>query len=795
VTAVVRRKEQVDETLMRSFFFCLATVFLFQMMPAFGQDTRVVTEPRVPPTCVTLTARISERHGAISIDDEQRLDTDRIQAAIYQCRPGEAVLLRKDGKKDVFLTGPLQLRSSVILVVDAGTILAASRDPRLYDLSPGSCGVVNQRGHGCKPLITGENVQNSGIMGDGVIDGRGGAKLLDQNVSWWDLAHTAKVTDKQQSVPWLIVLHHADGFILYRITLRNSPMFHVAVNQTDGFTAWGVKIYAPATARNTDGIDPGSSSNVTITHCWIHTGDDNVAVKSGQNGPARNISIVHNHFFTGHGMSIGSGTSGGVDHMVVDDLTIDGADNGLRIKSDRSRGGVVRNIVYSNVCMRNVKSPLVFTPAYSNLGGDLLPIYLDITLSNIHIETAGRYVLQGLDEQRPLRVQFDNVFADNQQNSTFASGDAVIMLGPHLGNLIPHASGLTVTQMPDSHAGTPLDCAARYAAFPEITAPNLAESVPPEDHTLYVAADGTGEYSSVQAAIDAAPDAGAEIVIAPGTYREVLTIAKPHIFLRGSGPGPTDTVIVNDRSGGSSGGTLHSATVHVTGDDFTAENITFQNDFNRTHPQLPAGSQALALFVSGDRAIFRDVHVLGNQDTLYAGSRNCTPDGEPCMPARQYFSDCFIAGNVDFIFGDGKAVFDHCEIHSTAHRGGFLTAQAKHYPSEDSGFVFDHCTLTAEPDAQGLIYLGRPWRPYSTVVFLHTLMGKHIDPAGWCEWHPGETHSLETAYYAEYESSGPGAHPGQRDPHAIGLTENQARHFDPAVFLRGADRWNPASRK
>src|SRR5581483_973509 len=99
---------------------------------------------------------------------------------------------------------------------------------------------------------------------------------LGQKVSWWDLAHEAKVTDQQQSVPWMIMVRNSHDFTLYRITLRNSPGFHVSVNQTDGFTAWGVKIMTPKTARNTDGIDPGSSRNITIAYCFIHTGDDDV---------------------------------------------------------------------------------------------------------------------------------------------------------------------------------------------------------------------------------------------------------------------------------------------------------------------------------------------------------------------------------------------------------------------------------------------------------------------------------------------------------------------------------------
>jgi pectin methylesterase-like acyl-CoA thioesterase len=308
---------------------------------------------------------------------------------------------------------------------------------------------------------------------------------------------------------------------------------------------------------------------------------------------------------------------------------------------------------------------------------------------------------------------------------------------------------------------------------------------------LYVAADGTGDFYSIQRALDAAPADGALVLVAPGIYREVLTIDKPNIQLRSANPDATKTVVVNDRNAGENGGTLHSATVNVTADNFFAENITFENDFNRTHPQLPSGSQALALRVIGDRAIFHNVRLLGNQDTVYAGSRNCAPDGENCIPTRQYFSDCYIAGNVDFIFGDSKAVFDRCEIHSTAHGGGYITAQSKHYTEEDSAFVLNHCKLIADAGLTGNVYLSRPWRPYAAVIYLNTEMGGHIDPAGWREWHPGETHSLDTAFYAEYNSSGPGAHPGERDSHTHFLTDEQARQYDTAIYLRGADNWNP----
>ncbi len=769
-----------------------AALPLFVAMALSAQDTRTVTEPKIPPACVTLDADIAASHGVIAPNDEQRLSTARLQDAIDHCTAGQVVVLRAHGNKNVFLTGPLTLRSGVTLVVDKNAALVASRDPRLYDLAPGSCGVVSEKDHGCKPLINGDGAHDAGIMGEGAIDGRGGANLLGQDVTWWDLAHQAKILDKQQSVFALIVLRHADNFTMYKITLRNSPNFHVSVNQTDGFTAWGVRIMTPKTARNTDGIDPGSSRNVTIIHCFIHTGDDDVAVKSSKAGPSSNISILHNHFYTGHGMSIGSGTDGGVDHLYVDDLTIDGADNGIRIKSDRSRGGLVHDVLYRDVCIRNVANPLVFTPLYTTFSGNLLPVYRDITLENVHVLTAGSFTFLGLDAEHKLELKLDNVFADDQQHSLFYSKDAVIVIGPRSGNLVPSGPDVTATPVANAVAGQPLACDARFVPFPAVpTAPEMTGKIPPEDHTLYVAADGTGDFYSIQRALDAAPPTGALIMVAPGSYREVLTIDKPNIRIRSADSDPSKTVVVNDRSAGQNGGTLHSATVNVTGDNFFAENITFENDFNRTHEQVSQGSQALALLVTGDRAIFHKVRLLGNQDTVYAGSCNCAPDGDNCIPARQYFSDCYIAGNVDFIFGDAKAVFDRCEIHSTPHDGGFITAQSKHYPEEDSGFVIDRCTLTADPGVTAPVYLGRPWRPYATVIYLNTEMDNKIAPAGWREWHPGETHSLDTAIYAEYGSAGPGAHHDQREPHTHFLTAEQARQYLPEVYLRGDDNWNP----
>jgi polygalacturonase len=762
---------------------------------AHAQDARDVVEPHIPSACVVLKARLAAVDGSLPYDAEKYPDTARIQQAIDQCGAGKSVELRASGNRQTFLSGPLTLRSGVTLVIDSNTSLAASTDPRLYDITPGSCGVLGEHGQGCRPLLSGKDISGGGIMGDGSIDGRGGARILGQDATWWQLAHAAKVMDRYQKVPGLLELDRVHDFTLYRITLRNSPNHHVAVRNSNGFTAWGVKVMTPATARNTDGINPISSTNVTIIHCYIHAGDDNVAISSHPGAPAANISIVDDHFYAGHGISIGSNTGGGVSHVLVRDLSIDGATNGIRIKSDPSRGGLVQHIRYENVCIRNVTNPIVLTPRYTSFSGELVPQYRDITLRNVHILTPGDYIFAGLDAQHELGVRLDNVFAARLDESHVLAEQANITIGAAVGNLVPQGSNVTVGRESGSHPGSPLSCVARFVPFPALqSAPQLAVEVPPDDKTLYVAADGTGDYYSIQRAIDVAPASGAVISVAPGTYHEVLTVNKPNIVLRGPYEDASKTVVVADKSAGTAGGTLESATVNVLADDFLAENISFVNDFNRTHPQVPQGSQALALLVRGDRDIFENVRILGHQDTLYAGAGDCTGSGaeRSCRTARQYFERCFIEGNVDFIFGDGKAVFDSCVIRSNSHSIGFITAQGKSYPGQDSGFVFHECRLEAEPDIEN-VYLGRPWRPYATVVYLKTWMGAQIVPAGWREWHPGETDYLPTAFYAEYQSSGPGGGSAERQTHARQLTTEQAAKFEPVEFLRGSDGWDPGA--
>src|ERR1051326_3027264 len=169
-------------------------------------------------------------------------------------------------------------------------------------------------------------------------------------------------------------------------------------------------------------------------------------------------------------------------------------------------------------------------------------------------------------------------------------------------------------------------------------------------------------------------------MLKPGTYREGVEIEKPHVRIIGSPADPSAVTIVYDRSAGTAGGTFHSYTVAVMGDDFLADGITFQNDFSARHPDVREGAQAVALAVRADRAVFRHVRVLGAQDSLYANAKSCASDTGPCVAGRQYFDDCYVEGHVDFIFGDGKTVFHNCEIHAIPHKTVYLTAQSKRSP-------------------------------------------------------------------------------------------------------------------
>jgi polygalacturonase len=314
-------------------------------------------------------------------------------------------------------------------------------------------------------MISGDRVSGAAVMGAGAIDGRGGANLIGQKVSWWDLAQEAKVKNLNQSVPRIMVLSHCDNFTLYRITLRNSPNFHVAYSGGNGFTAWGVIINSPKTARNTDGIDPGNCQNVTIKRCFIHTGDDNVAIKAGLPGPTSHITIEDNHFYTGHGMSIGSETDGGASAIRVTNLSIDGADNGIRIKSNSSRGGPVRDVVYEDVCIKNTKNPILMDSNYSYMGDarDKLPSFEGIVLRDVQIYSPGKITLDGFDATHRLGIRFENVLIDDASKVPVKATHADITVAQV--NFLVSGDDVQVKEAPGSHLFN--RCEGKFIPFPD----------------------------------------------------------------------------------------------------------------------------------------------------------------------------------------------------------------------------------------------------------------------------------------------------------------------------------------
>ena len=447
----------------------LLPITLLIALTAFAQDRRTVVEPKIPPVCRSLDAQLSLSGGALAEADESRLDTSRIQKALDECQSGYAVELQTSGANTAFLSGPLELRQGITLLVSRGTVLFASRNPRDYDLTPGTCGTIDHSGVGCRPLLS-VRVHDAAVMGDGVIDGRGGAKLIGQDLSWWDLADQARFNRVQvetpgHNAPHMLEADKADGLVLYRITLQNSPHFHVIVYRTDGFTVWNAKIHSPETARNTDGIDPSSSTNVSIVHSYIHGGDDHIAIKSGPKGPSTHMTIAHNHFYAGHGMSIGSGTSGGVSDIDVSDLTIDGARFGLHIKSSPNRGGLVRRISYDDVCLRDVENPISFETTYKAVtSGTLIPRYEDILVRDVRISGGGKLSLDGFDDSHPLRLTLDGLVAAKSPPVQLHASHAVIATGPGEVDFVPVGHSVRVTKEQGTHK-VPA-CKDRFVPFP-----------------------------------------------------------------------------------------------------------------------------------------------------------------------------------------------------------------------------------------------------------------------------------------------------------------------------------------
>jgi len=280
-------------------------------------------------------------------------------------------------------------------------------------------------------------------------------------------------------------------------------------------------------------------------------------------------------------------------------------------------------------------------------------------------------------------------------------------------------------------------------------------------------------FSTIQQAMDHAPQPGPGgrlyVHIAPGRYveRVMITANRPRTTFLGDAKEPSMVTIAAAQNAKSAGGTFFSETVDVEAPEFEADGITFANDAGAT-------GQAVAIAVRSDKAVFKHCRFVGDQDTLFADY------------GRQYYVDSYIAGGVDFIFGDAAAVFDRVEIHE--QRAAYLTAQSRTSPGQATGFVIINSAVTSEMLDGRSFYLGRPWRPYARVVVMKTSLPKSLDPGGWSPWRKNETPAH--AFFAEYKNNGPGAGAALRVPWMVHLTERAAQRFSPKEFLRGADRWD-----
>ena len=290
--------------------------------------------------------------------------------------------------------------------------------------------------------------------------------------------------------------------------------------------------------------------------------------------------------------------------------------------------------------------------------------------------------------------------------------------------------------------------------------------------TIVVSRDGTGNFRTLQEAIESARafmDYTVTIYVRNGVYKEKVIVPSWVENIDIIGEARDKTIITyDDHANINKMGTFRTYTVKVEGSDITFKNLTIENNA----AQL---GQAVALHTEGDRLKFINCRILGNQDTIYTGAKF----------TRLYFKDCYIDGTTDFIFGPSTALFEDCIIHSK--RNSYVTAAST--PKEAKyGYVFKHCKLTAEPGVDK-VYLGRPWRPYAYTLFIECELGKHIVSAGWHNW--GKQSNEETARYMEYKNTGEGANVSERVAWSKQLTKKEAEAVTVDAIFSTQSNWNP----
>ncbi len=362
----------------------------------------ILALPAVPGAAFAARTCEVKRYGARG--DGVSKDTAAIQKAIDDCAVaggGKVVL----AGAAMYVSGPLVLKSHVTLSIAAGTALAGSEDHEDYPT------VQQLRETSRMALLSSDDASDITISGGGTIDGRG--------QSWWPDRSPASRR------PRLIVFRHSRHILMENITVRNSPSWTIVPYYSDDLTFRNMSIDAPdRISHNTDGIDPFSSSHVLIDHVTIDTGDDNVAIKSGQpnspggDAPSHDITIRDSTFLHGHGLSIGSEVAGGVYNVLVERVHFKGTGTGVRIKSNRDRGNVLKNLVYRDLTMEDVATPILISEFYPTIPdvieaqavGRLTPHFSDITIANLTATGARQAaVIVGLPESPVTALTLNHV--------------------------------------------------------------------------------------------------------------------------------------------------------------------------------------------------------------------------------------------------------------------------------------------------------------------------------------------------------------------------------------------------
>lgn len=318
--------------------------------------------------------------------------------------------------KGSYYSRPLTIKTKTTLLIEERATLLASTNQSDFMKVPGDWTKAKSGGD-FVPFLSGKDMEDVTIAGRGTIEGSGAV--------WWEAAEEArrKVPGYTLPRPNLIVLTRVKNLVVRDVTIQNSPKFHLVPTECDDVLITNVTILAPERAANTDAIDPSVSRRVTITKCLIDVGDDNVAVKSGKRMDGRefaceDLTITDCTFKHGHGMSIGSETVGGVKNVLVKNCTFENTDNGIRIKSDRKRGGTVENLVCEDITMKDVRGAITITSYYPKIPAtdtaqpvtETTPKYKNITIKNLTAASSkAAGVIVGLPESQIENVLLENV--------------------------------------------------------------------------------------------------------------------------------------------------------------------------------------------------------------------------------------------------------------------------------------------------------------------------------------------------------------------------------------------------